>query len=108
MEAINELGVWPAIGGKRGGGDLASMVSTKAKSALTRQLNKEKRLLPFAQPGQVKISRKGEKTAAMKKNNKIGGKEDDEEDGKEEETGSDEDMEMDDDEQEEMMLKMEY
>lgn len=42
-EAINELGAWPNKQSK----DLASMVSTKAKSALTRQLNKEKRFLPF-------------------------------------------------------------
>jgi hypothetical protein len=37
---------------------LASSVSTKAKSALTRQLNKEKRFLPFAQPIDVKTGRR--------------------------------------------------
>ena len=53
-EAINELGAWPNKQNK----DLASLVSTKAKSALTRQLNKEKRFLPFAQPIDVKTGRR--------------------------------------------------
>uniref|UniRef100_A0A183BZ21 AAA domain-containing protein n=1 Tax=Globodera pallida TaxID=36090 RepID=A0A183BZ21_GLOPA len=51
-EAISELGVWPLMGKTRK--DLATMVSTKAKSALTRQLNKEKRVLPFSQGAMVK------------------------------------------------------
>ena len=34
------------------------MVSTRAKSALTRQLNKGKRFLPFAQPIDVKTGRR--------------------------------------------------
>ncbi|CAK5046339.1 unnamed protein product [Meloidogyne enterolobii] len=53
-EAINELGAWPNKQNK----DLASLVSTKAKSALTRQLNKEKRFLPFAQPIDIKTGRR--------------------------------------------------
>nr|CAD2173515.1 unnamed protein product [Meloidogyne enterolobii] len=53
-EAINELGAWPNKQNK----DLASLVSTKAKSALTRQLNKEKRFLPFAQPVDIKTGRR--------------------------------------------------
>ncbi|KAI1699605.1 ATPase family associated with various cellular activities (AAA) domain-containing protein [Ditylenchus destructor] len=53
-EAINELGVWP---NKK---DIAQSVATKAKSALTRALNKEKRLLPYAQANTVvKGRRKG-------------------------------------------------
>ncbi|KAL3078183.1 hypothetical protein niasHS_012070 [Heterodera schachtii] len=58
-EAISELGVWPLAGKARK--DLAAMVSTKAKSALTRQLNKEKRVLPFSQGVMVKTGarRKG-------------------------------------------------
>lgn len=53
-EAINELGVWP------GAKDIAQNVSTKAKSALTRALNKEHRLLPYA----VVDMAKGKKKAA--------------------------------------------
>ncbi|KAF7634869.1 AAA domain-containing protein [Meloidogyne graminicola] len=54
-EAINELSAWPH---NKQNKDLASMVSTKAKSALTRQLNKEKRFLPFAQLTDIKTGRK--------------------------------------------------
>ncbi|KAI1722830.1 ATPase family associated with various cellular activities (AAA) domain-containing protein [Ditylenchus destructor] len=58
-EAINELGVWP---NKK---DIAQSVATKAKSALTRALNKEKRLLPYAQANTVvKGRRKGGAAAA--------------------------------------------
>lgn len=43
--------------------DLAAMVSTKAKSALTRQLNKEKRLLPFTQGAPTKVGARRKGTA---------------------------------------------
>jgi hypothetical protein len=54
-EAINELGVWP------GSEDISKKVSTKAKSALTRALNKEHRLLPYA----IIDMAKGRKAAAV-------------------------------------------
>jgi replication factor C subunit 1 len=50
-EAINELAVWP------GARDIAQNVNTKTKSALTRNLNKESRLLPYS-VGTVQKGRK--------------------------------------------------
>ncbi|TKR82315.1 hypothetical protein L596_016056 [Steinernema carpocapsae] len=44
-ESINELATWPD--------QKAAKIETKVKSALTRALNKEHRLLPFAQEGVV-------------------------------------------------------
>ncbi|TKR89489.1 hypothetical protein L596_013586 [Steinernema carpocapsae] len=44
-ESINELATWP--------GQKAAKIETKVKSALTRALNKEHRLLPYAQEGVV-------------------------------------------------------
>lgn len=54
VEAINELGIWPSS--KK---DISFCVSTKAKSALTRALNKERRLLPFTQAALVKGRKRG-------------------------------------------------
>jgi hypothetical protein len=71
-EAINELGIWPVLGGKKQQ-DLAAQVSTKAKSALTRQLNKERRLLPFSQPQTVKSGRKKAGTTGPSKEKETDG-----------------------------------
>lgn len=51
-EAINELGAWPNRK------DIAQSIASKAKSALTRALNKEHRMLPYAQPNAVVKGRK--------------------------------------------------
>uniref|UniRef100_A0AC34FHK5 Replication factor C subunit 1 n=1 Tax=Panagrolaimus sp. ES5 TaxID=591445 RepID=A0AC34FHK5_9BILA len=56
-EAINELAVWP------GARDIAQNVNTKTKSALTRNLNKESRLLPYS-VGTVQKGRKKAEGAA--------------------------------------------
>uniref|UniRef100_A0AC34Q8H6 DNA replication factor RFC1 C-terminal domain-containing protein n=1 Tax=Panagrolaimus sp. JU765 TaxID=591449 RepID=A0AC34Q8H6_9BILA len=51
-EAMEELGLWPGMK------DIREKVSTKAKSALTRNLNKEVRLLPYSLTAATKGKKK--------------------------------------------------
>lgn len=55
-EAINELSVWPICKGQK---DITQLVETKVKSALTRVLNKEHRLLPFSKELDITKKRRG-------------------------------------------------
>lgn len=60
-EAINELSIWPLHKGQK---DMTQLVDTKVKSALTRALNKEHRLLPFSKETAIT---KGGRGAALSK-----------------------------------------
>ncbi|KHN83844.1 Replication factor C subunit 1 [Toxocara canis] len=59
-EAIAELAVWPGME------DLGSKIQTKVKSALTRALNKEHRLLPYAVDDVVKGRRRAPDGASLR------------------------------------------